>query len=350
MSLISKLLLKIMETGMVPEKVVRCYVNRMLSQAVDRAALGDIEARHAVFRQILKDLKASCGLRRRTVAEEQIAEMDPDFYHSFLGRRLSASSGFFPTGAETLDEAEETMLWMSADRARIRDGMKILELGSGLGAMTFWLARQFPASSITTVTNSVKSGIYLQKKLKEKNLKNVRVMTCDFDELELTETFDVIISLDRFDLVAAMPAWEKQIADWLKASGRFFFQFPVHSQLAYYNDSVGLEDLPGNHIGGVRLMPSAELLLMFQQKLAIEDYWKISGEQYARTASIWLENFYNNRQEILPMLEKVYGRKMAWTWFQRWRLYLIALSEQFVQNRGQDWIIAQYLYQKKTGS
>jgi len=344
MGLTAKLALKACETGIVPERLIRAWARHLCSQALDRASLGDVEARHAVFRQIYKEFKLGVCLRREPNAEAEGLEPDPDFFKLFLGKRLNMGCCYFPTGAEDLDEAEDTMLWMSADRAQIRDGMSILEIGCGWGAMTFWLAGQFPQAKITAIAESTSMAIHLQKRLKELELPNVKVIAAEFQDLNFTAEFDRVICLERFDMIAATPAWDNKIKNWLKPGGKFFLQHLVHSGYAYYQNSVGLEDYPGNCVVNPRLLPSAELLTICSKAFRVEDYWKISGEHYQKTATRWLNRFHFNRLAIMPLLEKTYGKKMAWTWLQRWRLYLIGLAEQTGYNRGQEWIVAQYLY------
>ncbi|MDN5278394.1 MAG: cyclopropane-fatty-acyl-phospholipid synthase [Clostridiales bacterium] len=347
MSLTSKIVLKILETGLVPEKITRAWIKRLCQSACERASLGDIEARHSVYRQIVKDLKAGTQLKRKNILEEQLVEMDPEFYKLFLGKRLAEGCCFFPTGAEDLDEAEDTMLWMTADRARIRDGMKILELGCGWGAMAFWLARQYPEAHITAVTDSVTRGIYIQKKIHELDLNNVKMLTSDFEDLSFKDEFDRVVSVERLDFIAANPDWQKIVYGWLKDDGKLFLQSQVHADLAFYLDSVGLDNLPGNLVNNHRLTLSSDMPLLFQKSFHIEDFWKLSGENYKLTAERRLRRYYFNRLSILPHFEKAYGKRMAWIWFQRWRMSLLAISEQFGLNRGQSWIVGQYLYKKK---
>lgn len=347
MSLTSKIVLKVLETGLVPEKVTRAWIRRLCAQASERASLGDVEARHSVYRQIVKDLRAGTAIKQRNILEEELVEMDPEFYDLFLGKRLAETCCYFPTGVESLDEAEDTMLWMTADRARIRNGMKILELGCGWGAMTFWLAKQYPEAEITAVTDSVSRRIHIQKKLNELEIHNVKVLTSEFGDLSFTAEFDRIISVERFDFIAPSRDWEEKTSEWLKEDGKFFVQLPVHADFSFYQDSVGLENLPGNVVARTRLTLSADLPLLFQKFFHIEDFWKVSGENYKMTAERKLSRYYFNRLSILPYFEKAYGKRMAWIWFQRWRLSLIAISEQFGLNRGQNWIVGQYLFAKK---
>ena len=347
MNLISKLIMKIFETGLVPEYLIRVWIRKVCKDAIKEASLGDIESRHAVFRQILKELRLGRLPRNRNIIDDQVAEMDVDFYKNILGENLKHSCCYFATGAEKLDEAEETMVWMTADRAQIRNGMNILEVGCGWGTMTFWLAKQFPDCKITAISQSITRRIYIQKKIRDLGINNITVINSDYDELSFEPRFDRIICTEKFGEIADIPQWDKRISTWLRPKGKLFAQFVVHNQLAYFQENVGLDRLPGAIVNPVRIVPSSEMLLHFQKDFSSEDQWKISGMQYQKTAECWLRNLYNNRLDILPMLEKTYGKRMAWIWFQRWKLYLISLSEQHAFNRGQEWIVVQYLFDLK---
>ena len=54
---------------------------------------------------------------------------------------MKYSCCLYPTGNETLDEAEELMLESYCVKARLADGMDILDLGCGWGSLTLFLAK-----------------------------------------------------------------------------------------------------------------------------------------------------------------------------------------------------------------
>lgn len=60
----------------------------------------------------------------------------------------------YKEGSEGLNDAEEKMLAVTCERARLKDGMDILELGCGWGSLTLWMAEHYPNSRITAVSNS----------------------------------------------------------------------------------------------------------------------------------------------------------------------------------------------------
>ena len=74
---------------------------------------------------------------RKTIAEKtdranaQHYEVSTKFILSCLGPRAKYSSCLYPTGNETLAEAEELILSSYCEKARLKDGQDVLDLGCG---------------------------------------------------------------------------------------------------------------------------------------------------------------------------------------------------------------------------
>ena len=62
-------------------------------------------------------------------ANVQHYEVGTDFLRACLGPRMKYSSCLYPTGKETLGQAEVEMLDSYVDKAQVADGMSILDLG-----------------------------------------------------------------------------------------------------------------------------------------------------------------------------------------------------------------------------
>lgn len=74
-------------------------------------------------------------------ANEQHYEVPPAFVaEACLGPRAKYSCCLFETGRECIEEAEERMLALYCERARVRDGQDILDLGCGWGSLTIYIA------------------------------------------------------------------------------------------------------------------------------------------------------------------------------------------------------------------
>jgi cyclopropane fatty-acyl-phospholipid synthase-like methyltransferase len=62
-------------------------------------------------------------------ANEQHYEVGTGVLTNMLGPRMKYSSCLYPKGTETLAQAERAMLELYVERAGLRDGMKVFDLG-----------------------------------------------------------------------------------------------------------------------------------------------------------------------------------------------------------------------------
>ncbi len=60
---------------------------------------------------------------------------------------MKYSCCLYPTGKETLDEAEVLMLESYCDKAKLQDGLEILDLGCGWGSLSLFLGEVRSASN-----------------------------------------------------------------------------------------------------------------------------------------------------------------------------------------------------------
>lgn len=119
-----------------------------------------------------------------------------------LGKRLKYSACYFPTKTTTLDEAEELALQLYCERAQLKNGQQILELGCGWGSLTLWMAENYPRSQITAVSNSTTQKKHILRQAELRGLTNVEVLTCDVNVLELDQDkFDRVVSVEMFEHV-----------------------------------------------------------------------------------------------------------------------------------------------------
>ena len=343
MGLGSKIIYKALETGYIPVRLTKLWMKFLLFRANRYSSFGDTDVRNSVARQISQDLLSGKTFQQRGYNRFANHDLPLDSFQFFLGKYFNFACGYFSTGAEDLDEAEENALWMVSDKSRIRDGMTILEIGCNNGALSRYLAKSFSTCRIISVTDSNKSLSLLNKLAENEKITNVEYLACDYADIK-DKKFDRIICLERFDLISCKPNWEKKIKALLNPDGLFFLQTPVHYAYAYYADSVGLEDFPGNNIISEDVTPSFRTHMLTNSDLQLKDCWEVSGEHYKKTADKWFRKFVFNKEPILKSMQSAYGKKDAKLWYERWKLYLLGLYEKFGYNRGQNWVIGQYLY------
>ncbi|MEQ8837895.1 MAG: class I SAM-dependent methyltransferase, partial [Lacipirellulaceae bacterium] len=75
-----------------------------------------------------------------TAANEQHYEVPTELFQAMLGSRLKYSGCYWKDFVGDLAQAEEAMLGLTCQRAKIEDGQRILDLGCGWGSLSLWLA------------------------------------------------------------------------------------------------------------------------------------------------------------------------------------------------------------------
>ena len=175
-------LIDLCERGWVPDFLTRFGIRRMCKQRLQEEYAGDFAARQA--RQIAA-LRASPIAIETAAANQQHYEVPARFFQLSLGKNLKYSSCYYPTGNESLDEAEDSMLALYGERAQLSDGQQILELGCGWGSLTLWMAKRYPAAQITAVSNSHSQREFILARAAERGLSNIRIITTDVNQLAL---------------------------------------------------------------------------------------------------------------------------------------------------------------------
>ncbi len=279
--------------------------------------------------------------------KEQHYELPPSFFHHILGKWMKYSCNYWPEHAATLDESEEAMLEIICKRADIHDGMEILDLGCGWGALSLWISEHFPNSRILAVSNSKPQREYIEEKCRERGLGNVTVETADMNYFETTRRFDRIVSIEMFE---HMRNWEKlmsRISGWLNQEGKLFVHIFCHREFPYFFEAAGSDNWMGRYFLTAGLMPSEQFILNFQKELVLENQWRVNGMHYKKTAEEWLRNMDRKREQIIPILGSGYGQKNAAIWFHRWRIFFMACSELWGYDRGEEWFVSHYLFHRE---
>jgi cyclopropane-fatty-acyl-phospholipid synthase len=338
-------LIDLCERGLVPDVLTRHGIRRLCAQRLEQEGACDVAAADRRFRDLLDELRRSPIAIETDAANEQHYELPTRFFELCLGRRLKYSSAFYPTGNETLDEAEEAMLALYGERAGLANGQRILELGCGWGSLTLWMAERFPQARITGVSNSRTQREHILAQAARRGLGNVEIITCDVNRLELPESeFDRAVSIEMFEHMRNYRHLLGRVSRWLKPEGKLFVHIFVHRYLMYPFETEGDDNWMGRYFFTGGLMPSADTLLHFQDDLVLEQRWLVPGTHYQRTADHWLQNQDHHRDEVMAVLTEAYGAAEAARWFQRWRMFWMACAELFGYSGGDEWLVAHYLF------
>jgi cyclopropane-fatty-acyl-phospholipid synthase len=333
------------EEGFLPDFLLRSAIRILLRRRLAEERRGGIEGETERLEDWIRTLQASPIALRPEDANHQHYEQPPELFRIFLGPRLKYSSGFWPAGVEELSASEEAALQLVAERAGLADGQLILDLGCGWGAFSLYAAEHYPSSRILAVSNSIAQAEWIREECRHRGIRQVMVETADLNEYDTPHRFDRIVSVEMFEHVRNYSRLLKRLAQWGKSGARLFVHHFTHRTLAYPFENVGTTDWMAREFFTGGQMPSADLLLRFQEDWRILDRWALSGRHYARTCRSWLERLDAGRPELLTLFEK--KSLNARREIGRWRLFLMACEELFAFRGGNEWFVQHLLFEKK---
>jgi cyclopropane-fatty-acyl-phospholipid synthase len=334
----------LLEKDLLPDWLIRLGIRRLLRQRLREEEHPSPAARLRQFAEELRRQPIAIGTAE---SKEQHYEVPTLFYQKCLGPRLKYSSGYYERDGEPLALAEERMLALTAERARLADGQNILELGCGWGSLTLWMAEKYPGSHITAVSHSRTQREHITGEAQRRGLVNVTVITCDMNDFDLTAgQFDRVVSVEMFEHMKNWPRLMANIARWLKPGGLFFAHVFVHARFAYHFVVRDGTDWMSKYFFTGGLMPAHDLFGQFQDDLKLVVDWKVNGTHYAKTAEHWLQNMDAHRAEIMPLFAQTYGAGQAVKWWAYWRVFYLSCAELWNFRGGEEWHVSHYLFRK----
>ena len=295
--------------------------------------------------QVERDFAA--GMTDRAIAEyteeanDQHYELPPEFFAATLGPARKYSCCYYPTGHESLAEAEQAALARTVAHADLADGQRILELGCGWGSLSLYMAAQFPGASIVAVSNSASQKRYIDAQAAALGLGNLTVITEDMNHFAAEGRFDRVVSVEMFEHMANWRSLLERVRGWLAPEGRLFVHVFTHGGRSYHFDPADKADWIAQHFFTGGIMPAHGLIGQFPDLFTIEEQWRWDGRHYQRTANHWLENFDRNAGMISALLRDVYGAE-ARLWQRRWRLFYLATAGLFGHDDGCEWGVSHY--------
>jgi len=240
---------------------------------------------------------------RRNVAHHY--DLNGRLYALFLDRDRQYSCAYFPTGQETLEEAQAAKKRHIAAKLRLdRPGLEVLDIGSGWGGMALTLARDYGAQ-VTGITLSAEQLEASRARAAEAGLSD-RVRFELMDYRAWNRPVDRIVSVGMFEHVglAHYRRFFRVVRDALREDGVAL----IHA--------IGRSDGPGatnpwlaKYIfpGGYSPALSEVLPAVEKSGLWVTDI-EILRLHYAETIRHWRSRFAGNRDAIASLYDERFCR------------------------------------------
>ena len=344
--------MRMVETGLLPDGLVRTAVRLILERGLRQRYRAGQAARAGEKRALVAQLKRSPIAIHTDDPNWQHYEVPAEFFQLVLGKWLKYSCCYWPDGVGDLDAAEEAMLELTCRRARLEDGMRVLDLGCGWGSLTLWIAENFPNCRVLAVSNSNTQREFILDQCRLRGLKNVSAMTANMagieDDRRFNEIpkFDRVISIEMFEHMKNYERLLARIAGLLRSEGLLFVHIFSHREFARHFDAGDPNDWMATTFFSGGIMPSDDLLLYFQRDLKIIDHWRVDGVHYEKTLNAWLARLDANQAAVKAVLAQTYGPELQKRWLANWRMFFLSCAETWGLRNGREYIVSHYLFER----
>ena len=333
----TRFLLSLAESGFIPDVLIKIAARYISNRRLNEKNDDDNKDK------IISLLSRGAVAEKTYDANEQHYEVPPEFFNYVLGTNLKYSCSLFDD-VDSLDDAEESMLKVYIDRADIKDGHEVLDLGCGWGSFSLYVAERYPDINITSVSNSSDQIAYIKNEVHKRGLLNIKAFRMDVNNLELNKQFDRIVSIEMFEHLRNYKLILKSLNQALKPDGKLFIHIFCHKKLTYLYEMKNNLDWMTKYFFQGGIMPSKDIFQYFEGELEMINQWDINGNHYSKTCKAWLKNHYKNKKKILDIFDKHYDEPKIW--FNRWRIFFLSCEAFFALNNGKEYFVAHYLFKK----
>ncbi|KAL9259331.1 (S)-coclaurine N-methyltransferase-like protein [Drosera capensis] len=342
-----KMMLASLERNLLPDAVIRRLTRLLLAGRLRSGYASSAELQLAGLVDFAHSLREMPIAIQTDKPKVQHYELPTSFFKLVLGEHLKYSCCYFAEKSTSLDDAEKAMLEMYCERSQLQDGHTVLDVGCGWGSLSLYIAQKFSNCKVTGICNSQTQKAHIEEQCRDRQLQNVEIIVADISTFEMVASYDRIFSIEMFEHMKNYRDLLKKLSSWMKHDSRLFVHYFCHKTFAYHFEDVSEDDWITRYFFTGGTMPSASLLLYFQDDVSIVDHWLVNGNHYALTSEEWLKRMDRNLSSIRPIMESTYGKESSVKWTVYWRTFFIAVAELFRYNNGEEWMVAHFLFKKK---
>jgi len=259
---------------------------------------------------------------RKNISEHY--DLSNEFFKLMLDDTMMYSSAVFGHNEEDLHSAQKRKIEHLAKKLRIKPGAKVLEIGSGWGAMAIYLAKEMNCDVTTVTLSNEQKELCHERFALEKVEEKIDILLKDYRDLE--GSFDAIISIEMFEAVGAeyFDVFFKKCESLLKPSGVLAMQvitIPDQRYAAYSKSTDFIQKyiFPGGHLPSVGKVLEVTTNHTRLNLLHMEEF----SEDYAKTLRLWDENFSAKLDEVRALGFDEYFIRM-------WKMYLNYCEAAFI--------------------
>jgi cyclopropane-fatty-acyl-phospholipid synthase len=228
-------------------------------------------------------------------------DLDPRVFGLFLDESRKYSAGWYVTGTETLELAQRQKMNLVADLVHATAGTRVLDVGSGWGALVLHLAG-VRGCDVTGISPAPRQREFVEKRARQRGLANrVRIVTSPFEEGIFDGRFDAVTALGSVVHMPDLPAVFAKARGLLRRDGRMYVSescFRNQAIRARFDKVEGTDFVREAIFGNGELRPLSELVSAAEDAgFSIESSLDLT-RHYHRTIEQWIENVRAHSAEL----------------------------------------------------
>ncbi len=251
-------------------------------------------------------------------------DLSNDFYQLWLDRDRAYSCGYFETGEESLDEAQQAKFRLLCRKLRLKPGEYLLDVGCGWGGLARFAAREYGVK-VFGITLSKEQLKLAHERVKAEGLQDkVDLQLLDYRDLPQDGRFDKIVSVGMFEHVGH--ANLREYCEILSRAVREGGLVMNHGITSKHTDGRQVGRGAGEFIDRY-VFPNGELphLSMMTAEISEAGLEVVDVESlrlhYARTLEHWSQRLEHNLEAA--------ARQVPEQALRIWRLYLAGCAYAF---------------------
>ncbi|KAF9616968.1 hypothetical protein IFM89_033038 [Coptis chinensis] len=319
-------LLKKLELGLLPYDDIKQLIRIELAKRLQCGYKSTCEEQVAEVLKLVHSLQHMKIANEVETLDSQLYEPPMSFLKIIFGSTIKGSCCYFQYDSMTLDDAEIAMLDLYCERAQIKDGNSVMDLGCGQGALTLFVAQKYKQCRVKAITNSISQKEYIDEQCRTRNLVNVEVILADITTYEMDDTSDRILAIGLFEHMKNYKLLLKKISKWMAEDGLLFVDHVCHKTLAYQYKALDEDDWFTEYIFPAEtiIFPSASFLLYFQNDVSVVNHWILNGNHFSQTHGEWLKRLDANVGAIKQMFKSLTGNdEEALKMINFWRIFCL---------------------------
>ncbi|CCQ10892.1 Cyclopropane-fatty-acyl-phospholipid synthase [Pseudoalteromonas luteoviolacea B = ATCC 29581] len=295
---------------------------------LNQDVLDRFEKRFSWLSGIANKIKHRLNRNTQAQSKKNIAahyDLGNDLYRAFLSEEMLYSSAVFTSVEESLEKAQFNKLEAICQRLDLQPGERVVEIGTGWGALAIHAAKHYGVH-VTTTTISEEQHDYVQEQVVVQGLeKSITLLKKDYREL--TGEYDKLVSIEMIEAVGHeyLAGFFQKCNSLLKESGVMLIQAITIADQRYehylkQSDFIQQYIFPGGCLPSVEQMAKH---LKEQTDMVMHQLSDI-GIDYAHTLRHWHQRFV----DAWPRLDH---SKFDERFYRLWTFYLCYCEGAFRQ-------------------